>query len=503
MSGAAGKIEVPAGARVFVHQAFTCCPYAAMITAKIHDYFEQNGCTISDHPEEAAISVINTCGFNASRSEQALRSIRAIRKRAPTSPLVIAGCLTRIERGRVQEALEGVPAWVMIGPGEHGTFDDLLASAVLQFDEVQSNLYKDRYSSGDPRLGLYQVLVSTGCLNTCSYCVIRQAKGTVSSKPIEQVVAEVERGLELGHRDVFLVGDDISSYGGDLGVDVVQLLDRLTRGGGEGRFSAEAFEPSRFIAHLDGLLPVFERDRFSWIVLPAQSGSDRVLEAMNRSYTVADVRDAVARLKQAAPGMIVSTDFIFGFAGETAEEFEASIDLASVFDYANFNDYEPRPGTPDIEIAAEEMERRKAVVNALLRKQGGQVQVLTRNRSVVCDWWKDGDSPMVGRRAPTRWAVESARRLETMVEAGGAALASGWSVTRLKADLDRVMLLATHEDRDDVMEFMVVRRDEKAPCMAFSDDYNLTLVSDEAVDRPDEERMAALDALVDLLGMRC
>jgi tRNA A37 methylthiotransferase MiaB len=412
----------------------------------------------------------------------------------------VCGCLTRIERDVVRDALEGVEAWAMIGPDEHDAFDEIVAGPGIAFREVRGNLYKDRYSSRDPRMGLYHVLVSTGCLNQCAYCVIRQAKGTVRSKPLEEILAEVERGLEAGHEDVFLVGDDISSYGTDLGNDAASLLERLSRLSGDGRFSAEAFEPSRFIEQLDALLPSFETGAFSWIVLPVQSGSDRVLRAMGRRYTRGDVERALSRLKRAAPEMIVSTDFIFGFAGETAEEFEASMSLASLFDYANFNEYEQRPGTPPCELPEEELAHRRRAVEALLREQGSQVQVLTRNRSVACDWWKDDGVPMVGSPEPSRWAREHARRIRDALEDRGADLASGWSISRLGEERDRIMLLVVNEGGES-MELMLTRRDETGQCMAYSDTYNLTLVSDRAVSGLDAGRMDALRALRDLLGL--
>lgn len=502
MSGSSAHIELSPGDAVFVHQAFTCCPYAAMITVRIHDFFEKNGCPVTDHPEDASLSVVNTCGFNASRSEQALRAIRVIRKRAPTRPIVVCGCLTRIERDRVREALSDTPAYRMVGPAEHDEFDRILPHASTPFDQIPANLYKDRYSSKDPRFGLFQVLVSTGCTGKCTYCVIRKAKGSVTSRPIADIVREVQRGREDGHRDIFLIGDDISSYGEDLDTDVSDLLSALVESTEDTLMSAEAFEPTRFIRHLDRLLPIFATGRFSWIVFPVQSGSDRILQDMGRRYTVAEIERTVQELRRSAPSMILSTDFIYGFAGETEEEFEASLNLASLFDYSNFNDYEPRPGTPPVTVSEEQMKRRRERVQEYLRQQGGQVNVLTRNRAVPCDTRGTDPDFMVADTPPTRWAVEHCRRIAQTLEAKDATFPAGWSVQRVAEDRDGVLVVLGDGDPDHQMTLQLNRRTGEKPCMARSDLYDICLVSDDRLTGLDPDRMQALATILTILGGR-
>jgi len=484
------------GAPVFVHQAFTCCPYAAVITSKIHDYLEANGHPVCDEPEQAAALVVNTCGFNASRSEQALRVIGLLRGRAPDRPLVVAGCLTRIERERVLEAVGDTPA-ALIGPREHAEFDRVFAPRSVPFEAVRANEYKDRYCRRDPRLGLYQVLVATGCLNQCRYCVIRRAKGDVASRPLATILDEVHRGIAAGHRDVFLVGDDVSCWGADLGTDVRALLTALVEIEPACRFSVEAFEPSRLLPWADDLAALVGSGRFSWIVLPVQSGSDAVLEAMGRQYTAAEAEALRATLKAAAPSMIVSTDFIYGFPGETADDFGASLALARRFDYANFNEYEPRPGTPPVELAADELRRRTEAVTAFLREQGSQVEVLTRNRVLPYDSWSGRDPSVGGPQPPSAWAEDTAAALAALA---GVPLAAGWIVEALAPQRQGVVLTAAHDGGEAPMQVMIAPRDEDTPCMARTAAFNLMLLADEAVATLDEGRMEALAALGRRLG---
>ncbi|MBW2525578.1 MAG: radical SAM protein [Deltaproteobacteria bacterium] len=503
MDRSSGSIHLASGSKVFLNQAFTCCPYAAVITSKIHDFFEANRCEIVDEPADAVLSVVNTCGFNASRSTQAIKTIGVLRKMAPDSPLVVAGCLTRIEEQRVAEALAGAPAWLLVGPNDHRRFDELLPRLERPFAEVQTNLYKDRYSSRDPRFGLYQVLVSIGCMNQCAYCVIRQAKGPVTSKPLEEVCREVERGFELGYRDIFLVGDDIASWGHDLGTDVVELLRALASIGTEGQYSAEAFEPSRLMPHLDALEDVFRSGRFAWLVVPVQSGSDRLLRAMGRGYTRADAERLVRRLKETAPEMILSTDFIFGFAEETRAEFDQSIELAQRFDYANFNEYEPRPGTPPLLVPESEMEHRRQVVMEFLREQGSQVEVLTRNRNIPCEALMGAENKSVGKVEPSPWVVEHAAVLQKRFEGDASELAEGWRVVEVKEDYQRVVLVVGHDEADEPLEFLVAERDPDTPCIAFSVDYNFGLIWEkESACTLDAGQIKALEALKTRLDLQ-
>lgn len=527
-----GDIRIAPGARVFVHQAFTCCPYAALITAKIHAFFEQNGCEVTDEPDHAALEVINTCGFNADRTERAVNAIGLVRERAPETPVVVAGCLTKIEGSRVRAALRGGPPSLLLGPHEHDQFDGLFDAPRAAFGDVQVNRYMERYSAGDPRLPLYQVLVATGCLNQCRYCVIYRAKGTVRSRSIDEVVAEVERGMAQGHRDILLVADDVSVWGADRGQTVVDLFEALARLEGNVRYSVEAFEPSRFLDHLEGLCEVFATGRFSWIVLPVQSGNARVLEAMGRNYTRQGMERAIRKLRMAAPELVLTTDLIFGFAGETPEEFAETLELGQLFDYCDFNEYEPRPGTPPMLLSAEQLAERHEMVQEFRRRQGAQVDKLAfcnvddylqtaqdaRVQGAVGDWeglehtvqnldLADAPPPAASPEAessvgPSPWVEEHAAVLQTLLEQQGGELAAGWSVTRVDREAERVVLVVDHQDAAEPLCFMVMPRDEQVHCIAFSAQYNLGLIWEKEIEsRLDADQSAALDVLQRRLGL--
>jgi len=491
-----GTLDLPRGSKVFLHQAFTCCPYAAIVTARIHTFLEANGYRICDEPADAAASVVNTCGFNGSRATQAVESIRAIRRRASRAPLVVSGCLTRIERDRLDRELDGGPRTACVGPGEDSRFDELFGAPEVPFARVRTHEYNERYSARDPRLGLFQILVATGCRNECRYCVIRHAKGDVVSLPIEDVVDQVGDALAGGRTEVFLVADDLSSYGLDLGTDLGALLEALVAL--DVRYSAEAFEPSRLLRQLDRVLPSLATGRFDWIVVPAQSGSDRVLRAMNRRYTRAEVEMLLERISFASPSTIVSTDLIYGFPGETDEDFEATLDLARRFRYANFNEYEARPGTPSATVDESSLRARRGAVRDFLRQQGGQLDGLTGNRASACSTWA-GDGPVGGDGQPDRWSLTHADRVGDLLGLG-TLLAGGWRVDGAEAVRREVRVTLTRPVDEGTLAVGLARRGADGGSMAVAGEYDVSLLAEPPGEGLSRDRSRALDDLVRRLG---
>lgn len=492
MSDSPTSLDLAPGSAVFLHQAFTCCPYAAIVTARIHEFLEGNGYRVCDEPGEAAASVVNTCGFNASRSEQAVRAIHAIRARAPRAPLVVSGCLTRIEAGKLDRALEGAARSERIGPGDDAHYDALFGAPRIRFSQVETHEYNERYSARDPRLGLYQILVATGCRNECRYCVIRHAKGDVISRPIESVLEDVRGALAAGREEVFLVADDLSSYGLDRGSDISSLLEALA--GLDVRYSAEAFEPSRLLAQIDRAVPSLASGRFDWIVVPIQSGSDRILRRMGRRYTRREVESLLDRLGGAAPEMIVSTDVIFGFPGEGDEDFRASLELAQRFRYANFNEYEARPGTPAATLPESDLRDRRRAVLDFLRQQGSQLVGLTGNRASACSTWA-GDGPVGGEGEADRWARTHAERVRTLL-GGARELAGGWRVQAVAPARKEVHVELRRASGGGTMVVALTRRDPGLGCMATAGGYDLGLRSEAPAEGLSRDRSRAIDAII-------
>jgi len=242
------------------------------------------------------------------------------------------------------------------------------------------------------------VSIMEGCSKYCSFCVVPYTRGEEVSRPFDDILAEVAALAEQGVKEVTLLGQNVNAWRGEIDgaqADFAELLFLVNEIPGIERIRYTTSHPREFTprlidahAALDKLAP--------HVHLPAQSGADRVLAAMKRGYTALEYRSIARRLKQARPGLSLTSDFIIGFPGETEQDFEASLRLAAEvdFDGAYVFVYSPRPGTPAAELADDTPHERKVErlqrLQAQLQRQyekvsaamiGGVERVLVEGRS--------------------------------------------------------------------------------------------------------------------------
>ncbi len=352
---------MPPGTKVHLHRAFGCCPLAGAVGSRAHDYLERNGHIIVDDPKDADVQLVNTCGSDAGKAQLTYDAIDRVRAVAKDSAVVAIGCLASIEPNRLDEATRDLRRRALLDPRRLDRLDTIFAPEVVRWEEVPTSLV-NRYSDNPLASGWYHVTVGTGCLGRCSFCAIRRATGRPQSRPVIDVLADIDRGIEAGVPDVLCIGSDVSAWGVDLGLTVVDLVRALVAHPGEALFSIEAFEPTLLLAHLDALLPLFASKRFSILAVPIQSGSQRVLDRMRRTYRIDDVMRAMERIRAADPDIVLRTDVIYGYGDETHDELEATLSRLDPFDIVGFNVYQPRPGTPPLELDAAEIAERGARV---------------------------------------------------------------------------------------------------------------------------------------------
>lgn len=353
--------RIAAGARVHLHQAFACCPYAGAVSSRVHDFLEKNGHEVVDDASAADVHVITTCGSDAGKAQLTFDVLDRLGDAARTQPVLALGCLVNIEPKRLREATSALPRRALLDPRHLAELDAIFDARTTTFDAVPHTL-KSRYSGNPLATGWYHVTVGTGCFGKCSFCAIRRATGRPVSRPIADILGDVDRGVDAGVPDVLLIGTDVSAWGADLGLSVVDLMRAVVDYPREALFAVEAFEPTLFLEHLDALLPLVERKRFSILAVPIQSGSQRVLDAMRRTYDIDRVMRAIERVRAVDPDVLFRTDIIYGFGDETREEFEASLALCPHFDQVGFNLYQPRSGTPPIVLPPDELAERTARV---------------------------------------------------------------------------------------------------------------------------------------------
>ncbi|HEY7673546.1 MAG TPA: tRNA (N6-isopentenyl adenosine(37)-C2)-methylthiotransferase MiaB [Gammaproteobacteria bacterium] len=365
-------------------------------SAKMADVLvEHFGATAAGVPEQAEILLLNTCSVREKAHEKVFSLLgrwRELKAERPHAIIGVGGCVASQEGAAIIKRAPWVD--VVFGPQTLHRLPELIAEARagkkavdVSFPEIEKF---DRISlpSSTPCTAFLSVM--EGCSKACAYCIVPITRGAEVSRPLDDVLAEASRLAELGAREITLLGQNVNAYWGVMPggkADLATLIRRVA--------AIEGIERIRFTtshpAHFDDSLIETYADvgkLVNHLHLPVQSGSDRILKRMKRSYTAATYRAKVDKLKRVRPGISISTDFIVGFPGETEEDFSATLDLIRQvgFDQSFSFIFSARPGTPaaDLEDAVPHvtkqarLERLQALVNgqaaAISRRMIGTVE---------------------------------------------------------------------------------------------------------------------------------
>jgi MiaB/RimO family radical SAM methylthiotransferase len=193
----------------------------------------------------------------------------------------------------------------------------------------------------------YTIRISTGCLGNCSYCSIKQARGKISSRPIQTIVSEVKDGLELGYHDYALIGTDIGDYGKDLETNLLELLKAIISIPGRFQLRLRNVNPRWLVPNVDALCEILKSGKIGYIQSPIQSGSNRILKLMKRGYLAGDYLNAMERIRKSSTEVFLKTQLIVGFPTESEEDFLDSLRLydPGLFNYIEVFSYSSRPNT--------------------------------------------------------------------------------------------------------------------------------------------------------------
>jgi tRNA-2-methylthio-N6-dimethylallyladenosine synthase len=307
---------------------------------------------------DADVVVFNTCAIRENADNRLygnLGHLRPLKERNPRMRIVVAGCLAQKDGGRIQERAP----WVDVVVGTHALpgLLELLHRADAEGPQMDVREATEVFPSALPALrGVAHhawVSIAVGCDNACSFCIVPLVRGPQRSRALGDVLAEVQALARQGVVEVTLLGQNVNTYGRDLTVPgsssrplFADLLRAVNEVEGLRRIRFTSPHPHDFTP--DVVDAMAESDRVcEHIHFPLQSGSDRVLRAMRRSYRRERYLDWLERIRAAIPGVAVSTDVIVGFPGETDEDFEDTLDVVrrARFDQAYTFQYSPRPGT--------------------------------------------------------------------------------------------------------------------------------------------------------------
>jgi MiaB-like tRNA modifying enzyme len=265
-------------------------------------------------------------------------------------PLIIAGCMPKTEQ-RVIERI--APQASMVGPDSIEHIVEAV-NAAIKGDKAVFVADGRKAKTGFPRIrkerNVAVIVASSGCLSDCSYCSVKFARGKLRSYPIDELAKEAETLVEDGCKEIQITSQDNGCYGADIGTNIAELLERICKVPGDFKIRVGMMNPTyvREPNLLAALIGAYKNPKVSrFLHLPVQSGSDKILKAMKRGYTVSDFEKIVAAFRAEIPGIYVSTDIIVGFPGETDEDFQKTIELIEKIKpgKVNISKFGARPNT--------------------------------------------------------------------------------------------------------------------------------------------------------------
>jgi tRNA-2-methylthio-N6-dimethylallyladenosine synthase len=360
-----------------------------MVSARTY-FIRTHGCQMNEHDSERAAGVLETMGYRPAgdleSADLVLFNTCAIRENAdnklygqltqlkplkladPDKRIVVGGCLAQKDQGRIAERAPWVDA--VYGTHNMGSLPRLLAqadSASLPVIEIleHTEMFPSALPARREVVHHAWVSISIGCNNTCTFCIVPSLRGPEKSRRLGDIITEVRHLVDDGVREVTLLGQNVNSYGRDL----------VFADPGEGPRNRTLFAELLYaLGDVDGLERVrftsphpkdFTSDVFAamrdidnvceQLHLPLQSGSDRILAKMQRSYRSRRFLNLVAEARETIPGVAISTDIIVGFPGETDDDFAATMEVtrAAAFDSAFTFEYSIRPGTAAAEMTGQ------------------------------------------------------------------------------------------------------------------------------------------------------
>ena len=398
------------------------CQMNVYDAARMTDLLAGEGYGETASEEDADLVILNTCHIRERAAEKIYSELGKLavlkRERAEAGrdfKIVVAGCVAQAEGELVLRRQKAVD--IVVGPQSYQHLPRLLRRAAegarltdtdFAVEEKFRDLPKPTRAQIAARGVSAFVTVQEGCDKFCSFCVVPYTRGAEVSRDVAQVVTETKRLVDAGVREITLIGQNVNAYRGeDSSGDpwpLERLLEHLSDIDGLERLRYTTSHPvdmTQGLIDAHGALPKL----MPFVHLPVQSGSDRVLKAMNRRHRAHDYLDIVARLRAARPDVALSSDFIVGFPGETDADFEETLALIRAVGFASTFSfkYSPRPGTPGAEredqIADEIMRERLAILQALVETQRQAFNAATVGRVVDVLFEKPGrhDGQIAGK----------------------------------------------------------------------------------------------------------
>ena len=379
---------------------------------RMSEMLVDQGMTAAENSEAADLVVLNTCHIREKAVDKVYSDIGRLRRKDGSSPMIaVAGCVAQAEGKEISRRAPSVD--IVVGPQAYHRLPELMETAksgkkALDTDMPAISKFDILPTRGKQARPTAFLTVQEGCDKFCTYCVVPYTRGAEISRPWSDLVDEAKALVDGGAREITLLGQNVNAWSGEDEKGNMQGLDGLIRAldkiPGLERIRYMTSHPNDMTdglgaAHGDvgSLMP--------FLHLPVQSGSDRILKAMNRSHSVRSYLTILEQMRAVRPDIALSGDFIVGFPGETDQDFEETLQIVRDANYSqafSFK-YSPRPGTPaagmDDQIAPEVMDERLQRLQALLNEQqyAFNQQTVGRTTDILLERQGKLDGQLIGK----------------------------------------------------------------------------------------------------------
>ncbi|MDD4661891.1 MAG: radical SAM protein [Candidatus Pacebacteria bacterium] len=367
------------------------CSVVRHDTQRYSKYFRVNGWKEIYLPEEADLVLLTTCAVVKDTEDSSVLAIKNLRKNMKKgAQLIVGGCLSKINPERLSKEFNGI----CFGKDEEEKLDDLIDAKIKIMDIFWDGNIIREHSLGVPELvysnehikecklaegladkfknsnyleiynymtkgrymwqekDLFEVKVSDGCNYRCSYCATKNAKGDLKSRNINKIIAEFKLGVEKGYPKIVLTGDEVGEYGKDIGLSLVDLIERLVPISGNSRIALRYITPESIIKQYEKLKGYFHSGKIYYFCSSFQSGSSKILKLMNRPQNINDFVSLMNKMTNDCSYVFKHTQIIIGFPQETEKDFNQTLEVINnnCFEYVTALKYSVRPHTKAVDI---------------------------------------------------------------------------------------------------------------------------------------------------------
>ncbi|MFB6076304.1 MAG: tRNA (N(6)-L-threonylcarbamoyladenosine(37)-C(2))-methylthiotransferase [Candidatus Aenigmatarchaeota archaeon] len=346
----------------------------------------RSGFQIVNNEDLADIFIINTCSVKQTTENKIRSRIKELKRKFEEQKIIVSGCMPESEYDIIRDLLpnssfvsthhvKDIPKAVKkVIQGKNVEYIGKTDVIKLQCPKIRDN----RWTS--------KVQISRGCINRCSFCNTKVAKGDLFSYPKEKIIEEVKKSIENGCKEIQITSQDTGCYGFDRDSNLVELLKRLVNLPGKFKTRIGMLNPHNLLVKnfLDDLIEVYRDEKiYKFLHIPVQSGSNKILDRMKRNHTVEDFLKVLEKFSDGVDDLNLWTDFIVGFPGETEEDFHKSMELLEKIrpDHVNISRFTPRPDTEAKEMNQIDSEIKKE----RSRKMSKLVRNITAEKNKLWD----------------------------------------------------------------------------------------------------------------------